>query len=220
MYQSQCWRAAPTSCGGRILDRSPGGTRQPSDTMMTPKEECEQIMNELMTIAEKLLKDQGTFLPFAAFMLENGETVWVGGEIEGTDMPSSTSLLRVLEEGLGLRVASGECKATGIAVDVMVRPPGHTEKMDAIRIHLDHRDHFSALVFFPYRLVAGGGVEYEKHYAQRGPGEMLGGPARLNCDRACRPFFSLASVAVRTPPAPPHSHESCWRVRGAGVTEG
>jgi hypothetical protein len=117
---------------------------------MTPKEECEGLMDELIGSAEQLLVREGEFHPFAAILAEDGQVQ------EVAPMPASPGgpdLVGWLAASLKTRAAeSQQVRAAGIVALVSVERPGTQEAVDAIRIALDHKQGYAAHVFFPYRL--------------------------------------------------------------------
>lgn len=52
---------------------------------MNGKRHCEKLMNALLPLAEKMLKQYKEFYPYGGYMKPNGEIVQVGAEDEETD---------------------------------------------------------------------------------------------------------------------------------------
>ena len=59
----------------------------------------------------------------------------------------------------------GEIRASCIVYDIRTLPPGREQKQDAIAIEIDHRDNYSVVVVFPYRLPADGVLNVEEPFA-------------------------------------------------------
>ena len=57
-----------------------------------------ELLNELLSMAQTLLMKQGEFLPIGAIMLSDGEVRHVGAKIEGDDHPGSQPLVELLTE--------------------------------------------------------------------------------------------------------------------------
>lgn len=141
---------------------------------MNGKRESEKLMNAVLPLAERMLRQHGEFYPYGGYMKPDGEVVHVGAKDEDTNHPKSMDLLYVLRESFAKMVETGECKATAIVFDVGVNLPGTQEKSDAIQVCLDHADGYSAEVFFPYEIGDGGQVVYGETFAQEGRHEVFG----------------------------------------------
>lgn len=141
--------------------------------MPTPKEESEDLMNDLLPLAKRMLSEEGEFYPYAGLLRPNGDIVHIGAKIEGTDLPDSRSVIEVLTQKLKESIQSGDAKATAIVFDVRIVPPGKGEKTDAIQVSVDHAEGFSAEVFFPYSIEEERGVVFERTFAQKGGGTMF-----------------------------------------------
>lgn len=139
---------------------------------MTPKQDVEKLMNELIPFAKRMLSERGEFYPFGGYMKLDGGIVNVGAEQVGTDMPKSTDLFQVLKRSFQEKARCNECRATAILVDVRIIPPNRSEKSDAIQVLLDHKDGYTAEVFYPY-LGENDAIVYGAIFAQRGDGEIF-----------------------------------------------
>src|SRR5262245_37755411 len=106
-------------------------------------------MNQGLDFAHQMLAKHGEFLPFGVAMTVDGEVVLIGAST-GEEPPPSRELLEVLLSGFKREATAGTYRAVAAFVDVLVRPPGETEKRDAIQVCLEHRDGFFADVFAPY----------------------------------------------------------------------
>lgn len=139
------------------------------DGLKTPKQEVEELMSDLLPLAKRMLSEDGEFYPYGGCMTLEGKITHVGAQIKGTDKPKSEPLIELLREDFKKAAGENKCKATAIIFDVRIRPPGSEEKSDAIQVCLDHKDGYSAEVFFPYRLEDGK-IIYGSTFAQRGDG--------------------------------------------------
>ncbi|MCX6848356.1 MAG: hypothetical protein NTY98_05510 [Verrucomicrobia bacterium] len=134
---------------------------------MTPKEEAERLMNELVPFAMRMLTENGCFLPFGGYINEQGEVVHLGAQIEGEEHSLPSDLLRVLRKELVDLARSGKAWATGVLFDVTVAVPPAKVKSDAIQIDLDHRGDYSVRVYYlhpdritlPYKCAESGRKE-------------------------------------------------------------
>jgi hypothetical protein len=140
---------------------------------MNGKKDCERLMNALLPLAERMLKEHGEFYPYGGYIKPDGEVAHVGAEDEDTDHPKSGNLLNVLRNSLSEMAKGGECKATAIVFDVRVDLPNSDKKCDAIQVCLEHVDGYTAEVFSPYQIVWGR-LNFGVTFAQEGRREMFG----------------------------------------------
>jgi hypothetical protein len=140
---------------------------------MDAKQESEKLMNEMLPVAEKMLREHGEFFPYGGYMRVNGEIVHVGIQDYEADHPKSQDVLDDLRRSLREVARTNACKATAVVFDVAVKLPRTDCKSDAIQVCLDHVDRYSAEVFLPYRLVANE-VVYEETFAQAGQHDIFG----------------------------------------------
>lgn len=118
--------------------------------MKTAKEECEDLMSEMIPFAKKMLAEHGEFLPFGGMILKTNEIVHAGATDERSDHPASKNLIDILRRNFATRSREGKLKATAIVYDVAVTPPDKQDKMDAIQVDLNHQDGYGISVFLPY----------------------------------------------------------------------
>jgi len=143
---------------------------------MSAKDESERLMNEVLPLAERMLREYGEFYPYGGYMKPLGEIVHVGAKDNDTEHPSSKDLIYVLRDSFSAMARAGECKATAIVFDVRVEVPDTHKKSSAIQICLEHADGYSAEVFFPYSLAEDGEIKYGSTFAQEGGYEIFGRP--------------------------------------------
>ena len=130
---------------------------------LTPKEECEQLMNAILPLAEEMLANYGEFYPCGGAMTVEGEIVHISAKGE-TDHPPSQDLIDLLKDSF--RSRRNEYRATAIVADVKTVPPGSQAKTDAIQVLLDHKGGYSVEVFFPYEIMGGKAVFSEPFAAE------------------------------------------------------
>jgi len=152
---------------------SASGQTQEIKGKKMPKEELEQLMNEVLPFAQKMLKDYGEFYPYGGFINSKGEIVFSGAH-DGNEHPSSKDLIDLMTKAFQTAAKSGECRATAIMYDSRIIPPGSTQKSDAIAINLDHADGLSIIVFLPYQIKEKGNVIYGEMFAQKGESKIFG----------------------------------------------
>jgi hypothetical protein len=139
-----------------------------------PKTDCEVLMNSVIPFAEQMLSSLGEFLPFGGAMRPGGELVSVGG-YDGDDHPKSLDLIRLIKDGLIKAAREGQFKATALVYDVRVILPSTGNKSDAIAVSLNHRDNYSIVVIFPYKLDSGK-LTVGNAFAQKGEADIFPSP--------------------------------------------
>ena len=117
-------------------------------------------MNAVMPLVQKMLAQYQEFFPCGATMSADGQIDLTMSPADGPD-PTAAPLLVALEEGFRKQAAAGTCKATAVALDVLMIPPGRSKKQDAVEVRLDHRDDYSVRVLFPYSFSDAGELTVE-----------------------------------------------------------
>lgn len=145
---------------------------QREEDMEHAKSDCENILNVLMPFAEDMLVKHGEFFPFGGTMAPDGVISQVAASQEEGN-PSSADVVERLRDRFRDGAAKGEIKATGIAYDMLITPPGAQNKQDAVALALDHRDGYSVVVVFPYRLSPVDGLVVDDPFAVAGDGAIF-----------------------------------------------
>jgi hypothetical protein len=139
--------------------------------MADPKSEAEELMNALLPFGRQMLERYGEFIPYGGAMKSDGEIVSIAG-YDGDEQPLSQDIIDLLKDSYRLAARNGEYKATSIFYDVRVIPPGSEEKTDAIAVALDHKDNYSVIVLFPYKLD-GSIVQFGEVFAEAGADDIF-----------------------------------------------
>lgn len=121
------------------------------ESAVNPKATAEELMNSLIPFAVRILREYGEFLPFGGAMTSGGDIVHYGAK-GATDRPRSSELISLLEEGFRAKIAENSVIAVALVLDVLIKPPGKSSKMDAIQIDIEHRDGYAVRVYRPYVL--------------------------------------------------------------------
>jgi len=119
-----------------------------------PTTDCQALIGSVLPLAKELLTAQGGFLPFGGAMRPDGQLESFGGYGEN-ERPGATDVIAWLKAAFIAAARNGEYKATAIVYDVRVKLPASGEKSDAIAVSLNHRDDYSVVVLFPYRIDSG-----------------------------------------------------------------
>ena len=117
---------------------------------MSPKEECEILMNELMPIGVDFLKKHGEFYPYGAVINIDG-TIKLLGFYEGSEFPASKDIIDGLIETCKQFAVNGEIKASGIVWNTSVTSTDG-KGTDSIIISLEHKENYSVRVGLPYKI--------------------------------------------------------------------
>ena len=139
--------------------------------MSSAKQDAEQLLDSALPLAESLLKEHGEFFPYGAAMKPDGQIVSIAAD-NGEENPPSQSVIDILRSTFKIAASKQEYIATAIIYDVLTIPPKRETKTDAIAVALDHRDQYSVVVFFPYK-IADGKVELEPPFATEGSAEIF-----------------------------------------------
>lgn len=120
---------------------------------MNHKEESEKLMNAIVPLADRMLRQHGEFYPFGGYMKPDGTIVEVGAADGETDHPKSMDLIYLLRSSFQELARTNQCKVVAVVFDVAVPVPKSTRKSDAIQVCIEHEDGYSVEVFFPYEII-------------------------------------------------------------------
>ena len=112
----------------------------------------DNLMKDILPLAERMLRDYGEFYPYGGYVRSGGEIVHVGAKGD-TDHPKSQTLIDMLRSSFQDMARRNECRATAIAFDVAMRLPNSDHKSDVIQVCLDHVGGYSAELFFSYKVI-------------------------------------------------------------------
>jgi hypothetical protein len=140
---------------------------------MNAKQEAERLMNAMLPLAEKMLRQHGEFYPYGGYIKPDGEIVDVAAKDPDTERPKSKDLIYILRSSFREMASTNQCKAVAIVFDVAVTLPESNQKSDAIQVCVEHVEGYSAEVFFPYQIVSKE-IVYGKTFAQQGKSDIFG----------------------------------------------
>jgi hypothetical protein len=135
------------------------------EKVMTPKEECDVLVNVVVPFARQMLSQHHGFFPFGATMSPSG-AVSRTAALEGDEPPRE--LIALIEQGFIDGAQQGLYKATALALDVKTVPPGTKDKRNAVEVRLDHRNGYSVRVVFPYSYSLSGELTFDPPFAVSG----------------------------------------------------
>ncbi len=129
---------------------------------MTPREQVERILDDMLQFARKMLVENGEFHPFGICLDSTGDMVHTGVQMDGG---GAADRLRLLQ--LALLKRKDGAIAYGLASNVRL-PQSDDVGSDAVQVFLEHRDGYCADVFCPYDLSTSDPLIVEEIFAQRG----------------------------------------------------
>ena len=117
---------------------------------MTPKEQCEALLDKLLPFAEEQMKKYREFYPFAAVILTD-DAVELTGSYDGGEHPESKDVINDLIRIHKQLAHDGKIKASGIVWNASVTS-ADGKPADAIVVSLEHKDDYSVIVGEPYKI--------------------------------------------------------------------
>lgn len=138
---------------------------------MTPKEQCETLLDKLLPFAENQMKKYREFYPFAAVLLED-DSVELTASYDGNERPESQAVLEDLKQIHKKLAGEGKIKASGIVWNAgMATPDG--KSTDAIIVSLEHKDDYSVIVGVPYKIGLFKKVSFGNLFAMEGKHDIF-----------------------------------------------
>ena len=138
---------------------------------MTPKEQCEVLLDKLLPFAENQMKKYREFYPFAAVILMD-DTVELTGSFDGNEHPESKDVINDLIQIHKQLASEGKIKASGIAWNASVAS-ADKKTTDAIIVSLEHKDDYSVIVGEPYKVGLFKKVNFGNLFAMEGKHDIF-----------------------------------------------
>ncbi len=138
---------------------------------MTPKEQCEALLDQLLPFAEDQLKKHREFFPFGAVIQTDG-SIAVSGFYDGNEQPLSKDVIEGLIESHRQMNAKGEILASGIVWNASVTSPDG-KPSDAIVVSLEHKEGYSVIIGEPYKLGLFKKVSFCNLFAMEGKHDIF-----------------------------------------------
>lgn len=133
---------------------------------MTPKEQCEILLDKLLPFAEEQLKKHHEFYPVAAVM-QMDDSVELTDGYDGNEHPESKNVIEKLKQMLKQLAYEGKIKAVGIVWNASVGS-ANGKPTDAIIVSLEHKDDYSVIVGEPYKIGLFKKVTFGNLFAMEG----------------------------------------------------
>ncbi len=138
---------------------------------MTPKEQCEVLLDKLLPFAEQQMKKYREFYPFAA-VLRMDDSVALTATHDGNEHPEPKAVLEDLKQIHKKLAAEGEIKASGIVWNAGVNS-ADGKPTDAIIVSLEHKDDYSVIVGQPYKIGLFKKVSFGNLFAMKGKHDIF-----------------------------------------------
>ncbi len=138
---------------------------------MTPKEQCEVLLDKLLPFAEEQMKKHREFYPFAAVILTD-DTVELTGSYDGGEHPESKDVINDLIQIHKQLAHDGKIKASGIVWNASVTS-ADGKPSDAIIVSLEHKDDYSVIVGEPYKIGLFKKVTFGSLFAMEGKHDIF-----------------------------------------------
>jgi len=137
----------------------------------TTQADVELLMKRLVEPVRKMLRENGGFLPFGAY-LDTARRVRKF-QAEADDACDQDELAVFFEEKMRGYAAAKKAIATAIVRDVRAAPPGKRKAEDCAAFALDHGDGYSIIVFLPYVIDEAGEVVFGELFAIDGDNKIF-----------------------------------------------
>lgn len=138
---------------------------------MTPKEQCEILLDKLLPFAEQQMKKYREFYPFAAVLLMD-DSVELTASYDGNEHPEPKAVLEDLKQIHKQLAVDGKIKASGIVWNAGVTLEDG-KPTDAIIASLEHKDDYSVVVGTPYKIGLFKKVTFGNLFAMQGKHDIF-----------------------------------------------
>ena len=138
---------------------------------MTPKEQCEVLLDKLLPFAEKQMKEHREFYPFAAVILMD-DSIELTGSYNGDEHPESKDVLADLVQIHKHLAAEEKIKVSGIVWNAGVSS-ADGKPTDAIIVSLEHKDGYSVIVGEAYKIGLFKKVTFGNLFAMEGKHDIF-----------------------------------------------
>lgn len=138
---------------------------------MTPKEQCEVLLDKLLPFAEEQMKNHREFYPFAGVVLMD-DSVELTADYDGNEHPESKDVIKDLNQIHKQLAVEGKIKASGIVWNASVAS-ADGKPSDAIILSLEHKDGYSVMVGEPYKIGFFKNVTFGNLFAMEGKHDIF-----------------------------------------------
>lgn len=129
-------------CLAALLCGSAALKTEVQESVPTPREETEVLIDEGLALAEKMLREHGELVPFAFVMTMESQV----------EQRLSRDRLDSLVAELREAALAGRYRAVAIFAAARVLDPRINKKIDAVQVGFEHIDGYCGNLFVPYTL--------------------------------------------------------------------
>ena len=133
---------------------------------MTPKQECEELMNQIISFSEEMLNKYGEFYPYGSVM-NNDQSIRPVAYYDGNDQPQSQDVINNLTKIYKEYAQKKEIRASAIIWNAKMKSPVTNEMIDVVIVSIEHKEKYSVQVVFPYT-ITNGKVSWGDVFAMKG----------------------------------------------------
>jgi len=112
------------------------------------KKQLNELLNDAIEMAQKLIAKHGSHIPFAVAVRKNGDRLNIA--VDDTERPGVDVLESTLLSTLRERCATRELAAVAFVRNVEYRSAVDGTRVDAIECTLDHTDSDAVTCYLPY----------------------------------------------------------------------
>ena len=138
---------------------------------MTPKEECEVLLDALLPAAEDLLKKHTEFYPIGAVLTLDSRVSFTG-VLSDSAFPESQEVIDELIACHRQKAEHNEIKASAIAWNAVITTSDN-KKSDAVIIRLEHCGDYSVTVGIPYKIGLFRKIHFGALFAEPGKHDIF-----------------------------------------------
>lgn len=140
------------------------------DTASPELNDIQRVINETLPDIEMMLKQKGTFKPFASVILANDSIA----DIAITDTAKKTYTTDDLKEELSIGALKGLYKVVVIFSIEMVSVPDNDKQKKSVAVFAEHtNDDFAYLFYYPYSITAKKEVIFDDSFGDFAPQVMF-----------------------------------------------
>lgn len=137
---------------------------------MSPKEQCEELLNYILPLAESLLKKNHEFYPIGA-VLKKDSSVAATDFYDGNEFPESAEAIEELIEIHKELAKKDGILVSGIAWNAGIISNGKDE--DAVIVSLEHIDGYSVIIGRTYKMGLFHKMKFGEIFAMEGKHDVF-----------------------------------------------
>lgn len=142
------------------------------------REDANEVLNQSVSYAKRMLRRYGQFGPFGYRMSTDGDVAFEA--VAQHDMPAEPALLLdLLYQQLGEGAKRGSLLAAATVSNVGLGKPSEEGFTDAVMVEIEHKSGYCVQTFIPYRITGGQLFGFFPRVVKFGKLRVQDGAARL-----------------------------------------